>query len=87
LPTENGLQYCGRVGLSGEHSRNTILLEALKISAPKNIFSNVGELPAGSYPAKPKMQALIEFAEWTPDLKLRQPILKAVLPVDETIKE
>lgn len=78
LETEEGLQYCGRVGLSGDHARDPQLVSNLQSLIPNSPFANSDEVPTEGYYVNPELKALIEFAEWTPDVKLRQPVLKTI---------
>lgn len=78
LRTEEGLQYCGRVGLSGDHARNPKVISNLEGLISDCPFCNCNEVPANGHYIIPELEALIEFAEWTPDVKLRQPVLKEI---------
>jgi len=85
-PREGKLRYCGRVGLSGEVSRQAWLGPALQENrCVESPFAN-GIKIDGVY-ITPVLEALVEFAEWTPELKLRQPVLKDIRPLNSMVNE
>lgn len=74
------LEYCGRVGLSGDAARYSWLGSALKENQiAESPFVN--KINSDGFYITLGLQALVEYAEWTPELRLRQPILKDVQPL------
>lgn len=82
IATEGELKYCGRVGLSGKYVRSASLLPTLEANISADTpFTNQGQFSGDSYYVIPRLGALVEFAEWTPGLNLRQPVLKEIKPL------
>ncbi|MGE5379600.1 MAG: hypothetical protein ACM3NT_00880 [Methylocystaceae bacterium] len=81
-PSGRQLRYVGRVGLSKEYANNEAFLSSLRQMVKKsNPFDDVALIKTGSNFIIPLLGALVEYAEWTPELRLRHPVLKTIMPL------
>ncbi len=73
---ENKLRYLGRVGAGLARTKTELLPELNSLRSNRCPFTPVPRLKTEVVWVLPEIVVEIEFQEWTPDLKLRQPVFK-----------
>lgn len=89
--SDRGLTYLGRVGTGLKEKEWAVLAEFLKQRvSPRTYFINPPSKSSKLVWTKPSLALWVEFSEWTPHLKLRNPSIKgftACEPGECTIEE
>ena len=78
---ENKLKYLGRVGSGLGKIEDDLLPLLSAIPSETSPFEPKPRLKMDVHWVEPILTAEIEFQEWTPDLKLRQPVFIKLLEV------
>ena len=75
IPGDDGLQYIGRVGTGFDDDMlDSLLAEFEGLAQEASPFIDIpGIDAAGAHWVRPELVGEVEFAEWTPTGKLRQP--------------
>jgi bifunctional non-homologous end joining protein LigD len=86
---ETGLRYLGRVGSGLSQQQSTALSRSLpELHQTRSPFVNPPQLPTGSFHwVIPVLTLMVEFAEWTPEMHLRAPVVKGftVVPPEQCV--
>ena len=88
IPDDDGLQYIGRVGTGFDDDMlDSLLAEFEGLAQEASPFTDVpGIDAAGAHWVRPELVGEVEFAEWTPTGKLRQPTWRG-LRVDKNAQD